>query len=163
MQLPEKLLKEQLAAVEAEIKKLSQQQAEPAGMTTAPPASSPQPRLRSTALPQGQATPAHTPTEPIFEDIPQNPFEGQTPASGLAPEELGTRKTDLPAFWDRVKNHFRGPSTSNPKLVSYLAAGSIQGLRPLRYEKRVARNRFIVLAVFLLLALWGLIAIFFRK
>jgi hypothetical protein len=47
--------------------------------------------------------------------------------------------------------------------VNYLAAGSIQGLRPLRYEKRVARNRFIVLAVILLLALWGLIAIFFNK
>ena len=34
----------------------------------------------------------------------------------------------------------------NPKLINYLAAGSIQGLRPLRYEKRVARNRFFALA-----------------
>jgi hypothetical protein len=161
----EKLLNEQLAAVEAEIKKLSRQPAAPsAPAPSAIPslsASGAQPRLRSTAMPHKQS-PAAT-TEPIFEEIPANPFNGSTDAPGPAPEELGTRKTDLPAFWERLKTHFRGPSTSNPKLVSYLAAGSIQGLRPLRYEKRVARNRFIVLAVFLLLALWGLIAIFFRK
>ena len=37
------------------------------------------------------------------------------------------------------------------------AAGGIQGLRPMRYEKRVARNRFVFLVVFLLLMLLGLI------
>jgi hypothetical protein len=56
----------------------------------------------------------------------------------------------------------RGPSTTNPKLVSYLAAGGIQGLRPLRYEKRVARNRFIVFVAVLLLLLLGLIKIIHR-
>jgi len=157
----EKLLNDQLASLEAEIKKLSQQQAQapspaaPAPSTTAVT----QPRLRSTALPRRQ--PATAPAEPIFEEMPQSPF--QVPARAPAPEELGTRKSDLPAFWERIKTHFRGPSTSNPKLVSYLAAGSIQGLRPLRFEKRVARNRFVVLVVFLLLVLWGIIAIFFSK
>jgi hypothetical protein len=63
----------------------------------------------------------------------------------------------------RWRNHFRGPAASNPKLVSYLAAGGIQGLRPLRYEKRVARNRFIVFVVFLFLMLLGLVAAFFRR
>ena len=52
--------------------------------------------------------------------------------------ELGVRKYDLVATWQRVKNIFKTPPASNPKLVNYLAAGSIQGLRPLRYEKRVA-------------------------
>ena len=75
---------------------------------------------------------------------------------------MGVRKYDLPALFRRLQNHFRGPSTTNPKLVSYLAAGGIQGLRPLRYEKRVARNRFIVFVVFLFLALLGLVTIFFR-
>jgi len=163
----EKLLKEQLAAVEAEIKKLNRQQAEPpAAVYSAIPslAGSPaHPRLRSTALPHKPANPAAAATEPIFEEIAQNPFNGFPQVPGQAPEELGTRKTDMSALLDRIKNHFRGPSTSNPKLVNYLAAGSIQGLRPLRYEKRVARNRFIVLAVFLLILLWGLIAIFFNK
>ena len=57
---------------------------------------------------------------------------------------------------------FHGPATNNPKLVNYLAAGSIQGLRPMRYEKRVARNRFIFLVVVLALVMWGLIWIFMR-
>jgi hypothetical protein len=60
-----------------------------------------------------------------------------------------------------LQNHLRGTPTANPKLVSYLAAGSIKGLRPLRYEKRIARNRFIFLSIFFALILWGvLIAIF---
>lgn len=174
----ERMLSEQLAAVEAEIKKLSQLQIEAAQAAPAPvvappppstPASKAQPRLRSTALPHGQtnsnasADPVPNPGEPVFEEIPPNPFKGFMSAPSADPEELGTRRTDFPALWDRIKNHIRGPSTSNPKLVSYLAAGSIQGLRPLRYEKRVARNRFIVLAAILALLLLGLFAVFFHK
>ena len=81
----------------------------------------------------------------------------------VPPPELGTRKFDWATLWQRLKNNFRGPATSNPKLVSYLAAGSIQGLRPLRYEKRVARNRFILLVAGLALALWGIIWIIARN
>ncbi|HTD65857.1 MAG TPA: hypothetical protein VK846_04915, partial [Candidatus Limnocylindria bacterium] len=77
--------------------------------------------------------------------------------------ELGVRKYDLAATWGRLKNLFKTPPASNPKLVNYLAAGSIQGLRPLRYEKRVARNRFIFLIVVLLLVLWGIIAVIFKR
>jgi hypothetical protein len=36
-------------------------------------------------------------------------------------------------------------------------------LRPLRYEKRVARNRFIFLVAVLLLVLWGIIAVIFKR
>ena len=63
----------------------------------------------------------------------------------------------------RLRSHFRGPSTSNPKLVSYLAAGGIQGLRPLRIEKRVARNRFIVFATLLFLTLLGTLLFFLKQ
>ena len=42
-------------------------------------------------------------------------------------------------LWERISRNFRKPPVSNnPKLVNFLAAGSIQGLRPLRYERRVA-------------------------
>jgi hypothetical protein len=43
--------------------------------------------------------------------------------------------------------------------VNYLAAGSIQGLRPMRYEKRVARNRVLFIALVLLALLVGIFAI----
>ena len=133
-----------------------------------------QPRPRSTALPQSgtvdqttpapaaQSAPAHH--EPIFEEVGHELLEGRDEA-GDTPEhynELGVRKYDLPALLRRVRSHFRGPSTSNPRLVNYLAAGGIQGLRPLRYEKRVARNRFIFSVIFLFLLLLGTLLVFLK-
>jgi len=129
-----------------------------------------QPRLRSTALPHGGTVSHPTPPaepaqhEPVFEEVGHDLLEGRSEA-GTTPEhynELGVRKYDLPALLRRIRDHFRGPSTTNPKLVSYLAAGGIQGLRPLRYEKRVARNRFIFFVVMLFLALLGTLYVFLK-
>ena len=133
-----------------------------------------QPRLRSTALPHGgtiahslppPAPPAKSAAqEPVFEEVDQDLLNARN-ETATTPEhynELGVRKYDLAALVRRVRNHFRGPSTTNPKLVSYLAAGGIQGLRPLRYEKRVARNRFIFFVIFLFLMLLGTIWVFVR-
>jgi hypothetical protein len=133
-----------------------------------------QPRLRSTALPRsstilhGTPTPPPSPAplahEPIFEEVGQNVLEAPSEPATTPDHynELGMRKYDLPALLRRLKEHFRGPSTTNPKLVSYLAAGGFQGLRPLRYEKRVARNRFIFFVIFLVLVLLGLCAVFLK-
>jgi len=38
----------------------------------------------------------------------------------------------------------------------------VQGLRPLRYEKRVARNRFVALVIVLFLILLGVISLFVK-
>lgn len=180
-------LNDQIAALEAEIKRLADQpekpapphetaprhspfaapQASPPSTSTAStPRSAGQPRLRSTAVPHGQATsPTAAPAqEPIFEEVDQERI--QSDAERETPphfNELGVRKYDLASAWNRVKTHFRGPVASNPKLVHYLSAGSIQGLRPLRYEKRVARNRFIFFAAALVLVLWGLVAIIMSR
>src|SRR5262249_15966671 len=169
-------LSAEIAALEAQIKKLSAQEKKPGLQQpelpvqtnhhpkTQPPAPAPsrssQPRLRSTAMPHyrhavpAPPAPAAPPREPVFEEVNQSPLQSKPPprwqASG---DDLGVRKTSLGASWRRLKNHFRGPPTSNPKLVNYLAAGSIQGLRPLRYERRVARNRFLVLVLVLVLVL----------
>ena len=133
------------------------------------------PRLRSTAVPHG-ATITHTtpapvprpaprPPEPIFEEVDQDRLKARDEIAGT-PEhynELGVRKYDFPALLQRVGDFFRGPTTMNPKLVSYLAAGGVQGLRPLRKEKRVARNRVIALAIFLFLMGLGVIYMFVRS
>ena len=102
--------------------------------------------------------------EPIFEEMAQDLLKARA-ETATTPDhynELGVRKYDLPALIRRFRMHFRGPSTTNPKLVSYLAAGGIQGLRPLRYEKRVARNRFIALVIILFVILLGLITALVR-
>jgi hypothetical protein len=102
--------------------------------------------------------------EPIFEEVGHDLLQARDEAT-TKPEhynELGVRKYDLPALLRRIRDHFRGPSTTNPRLVSYLAAGGIQGLRPLRYEKRVARNRFIFFFIILFLAMLGTLLVFLK-
>ncbi len=156
-------LNQEIAALEAQIK----------GLDAELQRQSQQPRLRSTALPQGDGSTHHVPDaprrairpqEPIFEEISRGGLDskGEAPNAAQLYNELGVRKYDLPAFWRRIRNNFRGPATTNPKLVSYLAAGGIQGLKPLRYEKRIARNRFLVLVIVLFAVLLGLIGVFGR-
>jgi len=154
-------LNAEIAALEAEIKKLDTQ-------LTRTPA----PRYRSTANPPGMmgprpaekpAPPPPRKTEPVFEDIKRGPLAPVV--AGETPEiynDLGVRKYDLPALWSRLRNHFHGPTTSNPRLVNYLAAGGVQGLRPLRYEKRVARNRVLVLTLVLFLILLGIVWLYVK-
>ena len=181
-------LNDQIAALEAEIKKLSVEQGKDdtpsappkAARNSTPRHPSSQPRLRSTALPHGhkgstdlappegnsvesQNHPAASPPEPVIEDI--NPFRPDAePKATAAPRaDLGVRRDDEPSWWERVKSNFRAQPTSNPKLVNYLAAGSIQGLRPLRYEKRVARNRFLLFVIALAIVLWGLVAVLLKR
>jgi hypothetical protein len=125
----------EISALEARIKKLDQQVQAGQG-----------PRLRSTVYPSG-ATGAPSAGEPIFENVHQGRLT-DAPEPPVTPQhfnELGVRKFDLWAIWQRWKKHLGGRPLANPKLINYLAAGSIQGLRPLRYEKRVARNRFFAL------------------
>ena len=155
-------LNNEIAALEAEIKKLDTQLSRNST-----------PKYRSTALPPGPtipraadkpAPPPPKKSEPVFEEIKRGPL---TPGADHATPEiyndLGVRKYDLPALWNRVRNHFRGPTTSNPRLVNYLAAGGVQGLRPLRYEKRVARNRVIVFAGLLFLILLGSLLLWLKQ
>jgi hypothetical protein len=144
-------LESEIAALEAEIKKLDSQLAR-----------APSPKLRSTAMPLGEAV-IHVPEKPAPAPESREPVFEKVAATKLAeaekPElfnELGVRKYDLPALFNRLRNHLRGPTTSNPRLVNYLAAGGVQGLRPLRYEKRVARNRFIWLVAIVTVLLFGL-------
>ncbi|HEU5068997.1 MAG TPA: hypothetical protein VFV96_01125 [Verrucomicrobiae bacterium] len=149
-------LNAEIAALEQKIKRYESQVD---GQTTGP-------RLRSTAMPRQAAAPKPepppTPTAPVFEKVDtarlMKPVE--PPATAEHFNEFGVRKYDLPALLRRWREHFRAPTASNPKLVNYLAAGGIQGMRPLRREKRIARNRFLALVAILLLALIGLIAVF---
>lgn len=157
-------LNEQISSLEAEIKKLdSQIQRAPA----------PAPKLRSTAIPHGNTVsrkpepplPAPKPpaaAEPVFEEIKTLKPAGETePADRF--NELGVRKYDFPALIQKARDLFKRPTASNPRLVHYLAAGGVHGLRPLRYEKRVARNRFWVLTLILLAVLFGILWAFIHR
>jgi hypothetical protein len=153
-------LNDQIAALESEIKKLDTQ----IQRTTTP-------RFRSTALPHGAtisrahepATPPPKPVhEPVFEEIKPLRADDEIAAPDQF-NELGVRKYDLPALLNRLRRQFSRPEAGNPRLVTYLAAGGVRGLRPLRYEKRVARNRFIALVIILLVILLGILSIFLHN
>ena len=161
----ERALNEEIAELEARIKKLDNRLHQDEQV---------QPRERATAvlqkpipftpdLPEEPEEPVPEPEhDPIFEQVDRDRLEARAEESAGHFNELGVRKYDLPALLRRLGSQFRGPSTTNPKLVHYLAAGGIQGLRPMRYEKRVARNRFIALVIFLFLMLLGIILVFTR-
>jgi hypothetical protein len=151
-----KELSAQITALESQIKKLNSKIEHQKSY----------PRVRSTAVPHGPTRvlpPSSVPSDPIFERVEAKNGKAQTESEASASQynDLGVRKYDLRGAIKRFQNQFRGPATSNPKLISYLAAGSINGLRPLRYEKRIARNRFIMLSVVFLGVLWGILYFFF--
>jgi hypothetical protein len=151
-------LNSQIAALEAEIKRLDTQLQ-----------NTPVPKLRSTAIPHGatidrthEAPPPPPAQEPVFEEVKPVPASDET----ATPDQFnkhGVRKYDLPALIQRLRQRFSRPVASNPRLVTYLAAGGVHGLRPLRYEKRVARNRFIFFAGALFLLLLGIILVYLRN
>jgi hypothetical protein len=169
-----KELEEQIAQVQLQIKKLNRKletpEPEPARPHLAQKSNGHEhliapPSVRSSVSPQGprSAQIRNVPREPIFESVEHASPATASEQSKAQFNDLGVRKYDLPGAWRRLVGYFRGPSTHNPKLVSYLAAGSIRGLRPLRYEKRVARNRFVMMSVFLVFILYWLTALLWRR
>lgn len=164
-------LNREIAELEEKIRRLNED------ATTAKPAPAPLPpteapasygRMRSTSRPMGPVP--HSPAasaspEPAREPAPR----WEPPAStSLAKEpgvynEFGVRKFDLPGLWKQLKEQITGKPSANPKLIALLAAGQIQGMRPLKIEKRVARNRFIAVAVIFVLVLWGIIAMVMNR
>ena len=143
-------LNAEIAALESQIKKLNQQTGD----------SDPASAIPKTVLTTNPAPPLNEflAQEIVFEKVEQKPLRADSTVTQEHYNEMGVRKFDLPGLLQKIRGYFQGKPASNPKLVNYLAAGSVQGLRPLRYEKRVARNRFIALASFLLLLIWGIIA-----
>lgn len=158
-------LSAEIASLESEIKRLDAQLQTDSDQFR--PRAAAAPIAPTTARDVGQAPrpPARPPRQTIFEEVNQERLRTRTESVNTPAHynELGVRKYDLPALMRRMRNMFRGPTTSNPKLVSYLAAGGVQGLRPLRKEKRIARNRFIAFAVVLFLVLLGIFWWFVRQ
>lgn len=153
-------LTEEIAALESQIRQLGHPLA-PSTETVQPAPVKPR---RPAAVPGGRLTPRRA--EPDIEILPAaggRAVAAESPAEDRRRyNELGARKFDLPDALRRLKQRPVKSAPDNPRLINYLAAGSIQGLRPLRYEKRVARNRVMALSLLLLFVLWGLIAVFVR-
>ena len=141
----ERAIKAELADLREQIKRAE----EGAPVPPVPPAP---PRLRIAARPDGPKAP----TKQTLDVVRSSKTEVAPEATPAHFNELGVRKYDLLSAVQRTLNHLRGGPVQKSQVVTLLAAGSIQGLRPLRYEKRVARNRVLALFIVLLLVLFGL-------
>ncbi len=112
-----------------------------------------------------RALPAVGEKEPALVEIrPVRPRLG--PSSPPPPElynEFGVRRYDLPAAWRRWRERLRGARASSPELVQLLAAGGAPGLRSLRVEQRIARNRALALLIGLALVVAGILLAIFRS
>ncbi|MBL9136377.1 MAG: hypothetical protein JNK85_10940 [Verrucomicrobiales bacterium] len=150
-------LNRRIAELEAEISKLNHTLTpEP----NAPAASATNASKPSAVRPQ---PPSAASSEPVFEKMPPRPNDpSRVGPQGQEAVHLGLRRPLWSLWWRRMKRQFVDPPPTNEKLVSYLAAGGIQGLRPLRYERRVARNRMIFIFVVVGLLLWGLLVVFWH-
>ena len=164
-----KALAEQIRKLEKQIQDLAQIPAPPPAKPSPDPAfgSSPPSSTKASAptasSPSRPASRASTSPKTLPKPPPPSPTGPAIvePSHDTRINPQGVRKFDLTALWSRLLNHFRGPDANNPRMVQYLAAGSVHGLRPLRYERRVARNRFIGLFVLLVLILFGLAKVYF--
>jgi len=93
------------------------------------------------------------------------PTPAPRPSSGIpAVAEHGAPHTryNLAEALARLKARFGGRPRPPSGLVNLMAAGSVHGLQPLRYERKIARRRFILSLSFLLLVLYGIARVIFR-
>jgi hypothetical protein len=148
-------LNRRIAELEAEIARLSQNVTPGSAQRPSAEPSAPLPSRAPAAAP----LPSH---DPVFERMPPRPVDPRSAGepAGREAVQLGLRRPVWSQWWRRLKAHFVDPPPANEKLVNYLAAGGIQGLRPLRFERRIARNRIIFVVVVLGILLWGLLVMF---
>jgi hypothetical protein len=152
-------LNRRIAELEAEIARLHQNAPAPPSPDR-PASTAPFPP----AAEAGRGSRPHpSPNEPVFVPMPTRPGDPQgSDLPGRGADRMGLKRPLWSQWWGRAKRHFIDPPPANEKLVNYLAAGGIQGLRPLRYERRIARNRIIFICVVLGLLLWGLLVVFWQ-
>ncbi len=78
-------------------------------------------------------------------------YSGQTNSSTPSPRSPVRKKDELSSSLNQLVRASRidpnAPTEEETRLLKYLAAGNLEGMRKLRYEKGVARNRKIVMAI----------------
>lgn len=157
-----KTLNRRIAELEAEIARLNRNVS--AGDRSPSPASptAPVSSRPSASADRGAGVGAAQGQDPVYERIPRRPVEPAPGPDAVGREAmaLGLKRPAWSQWWRRLKAQIVDPPPTNEKLVNYLAAGGIQGLRPLRFERRIARNRIVFVCVVLGLLLWGLVVMF---
>ena len=118
----------------------------------------PQARLKPSVrpAPQNLATPGSWQN---FESSAARPTPAPAPVSVAGPRTgpaVPADRFNLVEVWQRWMQRLGGQPRRPSGLVNLMAAGSVHGLRPLRYERKIARRRFLLSLGLLLLLLYGI-------
>ena len=117
------------------------------------------PRQIQTVLEETRSMPADFFLRPEEELVGPIPTEPERDCPGLYNDQ-GLRKFDLAGWCRRLKRSEQQPTpTKNEQLVTLIAAGRHHGHTALRKDTRLARNRFILLALVLLAVLWSILSL----
>jgi cell division protein FtsB len=115
--------------------------------------------FRSSYYPGGTSDPS-SPQDPlIFEADDQDTLRQPVKYLQERLDGLSSKSTGLKAKLKELKENVGASPAANPKLLKYLSTGNLEGLQPLRREKRIARNRVLFLTVLLALVLLGLASV----
>jgi len=117
------------------------------------------PRQIQTVLKETRSMPADPflkAEEEMAESIPTEP---ERDCPGLFNDQ-GLRKFDLAGWCRRLKRSEQQLTpTKNEQLVTLIATGRHHGHTALRKDTRLARNRFILLALVLMAVLWSILSL----
>ena len=116
--------------------------------------------LAARPLPRAGIRPTRQP-EPRFPlpAVPERPTPAPAPMSATGPRpgvSVPADRFNLVEAWQRWTQRLGIEPRRPSGLVHLMAAGSVHGLRPLRYERRIARRRFLWSLSLLLLLLYGI-------
>lgn len=162
----ERALAERIRSLEEEIRRLEGelQRVRNIGVEEVGPAHPPSQRRLTATAPDPRPTmpPATTRQFPAAGSSGAGVVESPAHTPHLY-NEFGQRKYDLPGWWRSLKARWSAaPPPASSELVRLLAAGGAPELRPLRYERRIARNRFLALLTVLVLVVIGILFVLTR-
>ncbi|MGA4645179.1 hypothetical protein [Limisphaera sp. 4302-co] len=171
----ERALRERIRSLEEEIRQLEARLQVPRAASRTASAQPPLSRPGDSAAPESGSAPGGEPLERRPSTLSAR---ADTPPTGPQPaavpvespsqtphlyNEYGQRKYDLPGLWRSLRAKWSEPPPSgSSELVRLLAAGGAPELRPLRYERRIARNRFLALLAMLILVVFGIAYVLIR-
>jgi len=136
-------LERELSAVNREVKSLTKD----IGRGVARP--SRQPPARPGSQTQGEAR-GNNYTGELFGSADRTSGRKSEEASPLSSEAV-----------ERLSSQERAKLERNPRFANYFVSGSVDGIRPLRHERRIQRNKAITMIIVVLLVLLGVLYLIF--
>jgi hypothetical protein len=85
------------------------------------------------------------------------------PAPAFSPAAPSPEGSVVPAAGDGLEGGGLPRLTPDRRFASYFVTGSLQSVRPLRTERRIQRNKAIIMVIFAIILLYGVLSALFAN